>query len=133
MSASKWLSLPTASSVGCRNGIRVKDRALVDVVGQNHQPGSIQLTAMTNTPSRRFCRISLVGRRRLFSLANLLPLSVGWFHLQTHCFNGTNGVHVVGTCCRKRYLLYGQSTEDISIGVLRRLAVLDGVVELSKK
>jgi len=50
-------------------------------------------------------------------------------------FNGTNGVNIVGTLVpvETGIFTYWQSTEDISIGVFRRLAVLDGVVELSKK
>jgi len=55
--------------------------------------------------------------------------------MQTQCFNGTNGVHVVGTfiSVENGIFTYRQTTEDISIGVVRRLAVFDGVVELSKK
>jgi len=116
-SASKQPSLPTVTSVGCRNGIRARDRALVDVAWS-------ELPLGLHTENKKWETLSALAILRNFS-AGSSPSSLA---------NRITFVRVGSREDSFRSIFTDrQSTEDISVGVFRRLAVLDGVVELSKK
>ena len=113
-SANKRLSLPTVSTVGCQNGIHAKGWALVNVtwldsllalliVNNNYKNWVRNLANCSAESSLSFFsdQSSLVNRMTFARVGIEKTLSATYpsrlVSLATQSFDGTNGVHVIGT------------------------------------